>query len=162
MKGPSIQHDHAIKPEHYRDSTLSFNLSGAVVPNPVMDIRARTNRESQAYFKDQRLISGSRRVEALGLVGGALVIEHCPGKGELPRPVDGPVPCQVVPAGQAAHGQVAGGHLHLLQMDAARTRRHRHHRVVGCGERRGGTNLWAAATRTESERQHGSEGTQLL
>lgn len=121
----------------------------AVVPSPVMDIRARTNRESQAYFKDQRLISGSRRVEALGLVEGALVIKHRPGKGELPWPVDGPVPCQVVPAGQAAHGQVAGGHVHLLQLDAACARRHRHHRVVGCGERRGGTNVLAAGTHTQ-------------
>lgn len=108
--------------------------AGAVVSNSVMDIRARTIR-SQAYFKDQRLISGSCRRETLGMVKGALIIKNCAGKRELPRPVDRPVSRQVVLVGQAAHGQVAGGGVHLLELDAARAGRHRHHRVVVCEER---------------------------
>lgn len=138
----------------------------AVITNSVMDIRARTNR-SQAYFKDQRLISGSCSIETLGVVKGALIIKNCPSKRELPWPVDCPVSCQVVLAGQAAHGQVAGGDVHLLQLDAARARWHRHHRVVVCEERRQQrvgswhTHSWLISL-SHFANQHSSEDTQLF
>lgn len=49
-----------------------------------------------AYFKHQRLISGSSRVQALGLVERTLVVKHRPTKVKLSRPVHRPVPCQEV------------------------------------------------------------------
>lgn len=72
-----------------------------------------------AYFKHQRLISGSGSEQALGLVERTLVVKHRPTKVELPRPVHRPVPCQVVLLLHWADGQVAGGNLHFLNVDAS-------------------------------------------
>lgn len=83
-----------------------------------------------AYFKHQRLISRPSSVEALRLVERALVIEHGPTKVELPWPVHGPVPCQVVLPLQGPDGQIAGGHLHLLDVNASSPSGNRHHGVI--------------------------------
>lgn len=72
-----------------------------------------------AYFKHQRLISGSGSEQALGLIERTLVVKHRPTKVELPWPVHRPVPCQVVLLLHWADGQVAGGNLHFLNVDAS-------------------------------------------
>lgn len=72
-----------------------------------------------AYFKHQRLISGSGSKQALGLVERTLVVKHRPTKVKLPWPVHRPVSCQVVLLLHGADGQVAGGNLHFLNVDTS-------------------------------------------
>lgn len=68
---------------------LSETLSMSIGPNGLHPAVA-------AYFKHQRLISGSGRVQALGLVERTLVVKHRPTEVKLSRPVHRPVPCQEV------------------------------------------------------------------
>lgn len=83
-----------------------------------------------AYFKHQRLISRSRRVQALRLVERSLVVEHSPTKVELPWPVHSPVSSQVVFLLQGADCQVAGGDLHFLNVNASSSGWDNHHGVI--------------------------------
>lgn len=75
-------------------------------------------RAAAAYFKHQRLISGAGSVQALGLVERALVVKHRPSKVKLSWPVHRPFPRQVVLLLHGADGQVAGGNLHFLDVNA--------------------------------------------
>lgn len=84
----------------------------------------------RAYFKDQSLISGTGRIQALWAVERALIVKHRSTEVELSRPVHCPVPCQVVLPLQGARCQVAGGDLHFLNSDAARPHRYGDHGVV--------------------------------
>lgn len=70
-------------------------------------------------FKDQCLICGSRSIQTLWSVKGALILKCGPREGELPRPVDAPAPREVILLTEASNGKVTGGNLQLLDFNAS-------------------------------------------
>ena len=64
------------------------------------------------------------------MVEGALVLKHSPREGELPWPVDAPAPCEVIPVTEASDGEVTGGYLKLLDLDAAGARWDGDNRII--------------------------------
>lgn len=82
------------------------------------------------YFKDQCLISGPGSIQALWLIERALIVEDGASELELARPIHCPIARQVVLALEAAHSQVAGGHLHLPHIHAASPHRDGDHPII--------------------------------
>lgn len=126
-------------------SNLFFSLIGALSHPDIrrsvaalpgtLSLSIVTNgcQAAAAYFKHQRLISRSSGEQALWFVERALVVKHSPSKVEFSWPVHSPVPCQEVLPFQGADGEVAGGHLHLLDSDAPCSSWDNDHRVILCG-----------------------------
>ena len=71
----------------------------------------RSEQTEGAYFKDQRLVGRSWRIQTFRVVEGPLVLKHGPSEGELPRPVDAPAPREVILLTEASDCQVTSGGL---------------------------------------------------
>lgn len=117
-----IQPSFTLNPHHVLKQSYS--------DSKFADIAKISPMKVAAYFKHQSLVSGSSGVKALRLVERTLIIEDSPTKIEPPWPIHSPIPGQVVLFLQGTDSQVAGGHLHFLDMDAPCSSWHCHHRVI--------------------------------